>query len=58
MYLFLITLIFGSMYVYFSFTNNKKSEGFNTNYNTKKDNMNYEDFYTFLLDELFFDKEY
>ena len=51
-------MIFGSMYVYFSFTNNKKSEGFNTNYNTKKDNMDHEDFYTFLLDELFFDKEY
>lgn len=58
MYLFLITLIFGSMYVYFSLTNHKNSEGFDTKYKNRKDNMNHEDFYTFLLDELFFDKEY
>jgi hypothetical protein len=57
MHLFLFTLFFGSMYVYFSYISYRNPEGFVVNYNGN-DDMVYDDFYTFLLDELFFDKEY
>lgn len=59
MYLLFITLFFGAAYVYFTFLDTETLEPFS---NTIAPNNNidytYDDFYTFLLDELFFDKSY